>query len=155
MFNMPVTPEDPAPDQQRVLQEIYRWLTLKGRWPTFVQIDKILDRIGIDLQGISATFPRGLSSLGHRMMSDNDELSLLPEALVHCRPDSTDDMDLILRAVWHCEERERSHEPAEGAAMPNVTGQELESALGYPESRLLRVYFILQFDHWVAGSGIT
>ncbi len=155
MFNMPVTPDEPTPDQQRVLLEIYRWLRTNGRWPTFAQIDKILDRSGIQLQDISIDFPKGLSSLGHRWMSDNDELSLQPEALTYCRPESIDDTDLILRTIWHCDQRERSHEPTEGATAPSVSGEELSTVLGFPESRLLRVYYLLQFDYWLCGSGLT
>jgi hypothetical protein len=155
MFNIPITPDEPTHEQQRALREIYNWLRLQGKWPVFAQIDKVLDRAGIQLQDISLEFPRGLSSLGHRWMMDNDELSLQPEALPYCRPESIDDCDLVLRIVWHAIERERAHEPIEGAPMPNVTGAELTRLLGFPESRLLRVYYLLQFDYWLGGSGVT
>jgi hypothetical protein len=144
----------PSPAQVQALREIYRRLVANERWPNFDEVDRALDRVGIDLQEIAHDFPPGLTNLGPRQLTGRDELILHPEALPYCAPDSDDDRQLILRILWLAIEADRAYDPGPGEPdTAPLTTDELSQALGYPETRLFHLYFLLMQDHWFGGGG--
>ncbi len=142
----------PSPAQVQALREIYRRLVANARWPTFDEVDRALDRVGIDLEEIARGFPPGLTNLGPRHLMGQDQLILQPEALPFCSPDSDDDRQLILRIIWLAIEADRSHDPVPGGPdTAKLTGDDLSQALGYPEARLFHLYHLLTGDYWFGG----
>lgn len=147
---------EPSPAQVWTLQEAYRRFAATGRWPSFGELDRALDKQGIDLMEVSQGLSRQLSNLGSLRLSSRDDVILQPEALPYCRPDSQGDMDLILGIIWHATERYSSYDPAPGDPdEPRITGEELSRSLGFPESRLLRLYPLLIREDWTGSTSIS
>jgi hypothetical protein len=148
-------PAELTQQQLALLSAIYAGLQQRGTWPTFYQVDKVLDKVGLNIDDIAATLPRGLTNVSVRPMSTGDEATLTVTGLSFVR-EAVDDTDMFMRILWHSIEAEQAFEPpvdgspAEG---PLVTSEELQQKLGASVEQLKRLYNLLKWEPWTGSGG--
>jgi hypothetical protein len=138
-----------------LLSAIYAGLKQRGTWPTFYQVDKVLDRVGLNIDDVAATLPRGLTNVSVRPLSTGDEATLTVAGLSYVR-EAVDDTDIFMRVLWHSMEAEQSFEPpADGSPVegPLVTSEELQKKLGASAEQLNRLYNLLKWEPWTGSGG--
>jgi hypothetical protein len=142
-----------GPEQIAVLSAIYEGLKQRDNWPSFQFVDKTLDAQGIDAEEVAKTLPPGLSNLGPgQFFRDTEEATLTIAGLYHC-PGTEADLNLILRAVQMAVEIEQSYQPTLDARdRPALRSSQL-LAEGADAAAVQRVYLVIRFEPWSAGSG--
>jgi Protein of unknown function (Hypoth_ymh) len=115
-----------------VIQVVYDHLRERGAWPTFTQVDRVLDRhFGIeDAQAALAALPAEYlpRSWGRAFFSDTDEVRLTLRGVAACA-DSHDDLQLLVSFLSWAAERERT---AEGDDQVVVSSIEFAEQAGLP-----------------------
>lgn len=113
------------------IQEIYALFRSRGRWPSFVVVDRRLDRShDLDAQDVLSRLPRRLlrrSRLNGPFLGD-DEVRLTLAGVAE-DPESADDLERLVALLRWLAERERLHDPDETGQALVVTGGEIAEAL--------------------------
>ncbi len=114
-----VTSADPTQDQVRVLDAAHGYFLEHGTPATFGQLDKLLDRDGVQLRPIAESMPPGLlvpdvSRRGGFFHAD-DELMVTVKGLRHC-DDGLATLDLFPRVLAFMAKREKAFMPTSSQA---------------------------------------
>jgi hypothetical protein len=143
-----------GPEQIALLSAIYGGLKQRDNWPSFQFVDKTLDALGIDAEEVAKTLPPGLSNLGPgQFFRDTEEATLTIAGLYHC-PGTEADLKLIFQAVQIAVEIEQSYQPTLDARdRPALRSSQL-LAQGADAAAVQRVYLVIRFEPWSAGSGL-
>lgn len=123
---------DLSAEELRVIQAVHdAWARSNGQWPTFAEVDKQLDSVGLDAQVlVSRLVPRyiRLESPG-AVPAPADLLKLSVHALA-ALPTKPPIADTFLAAVRYMAARERAHTPMPpDDLMPSITSSELAQFL--------------------------
>lgn len=107
-------PLDPTPVQVRVLDAVHGYFLERGTPATFRQLDKLLDRDGVQLRPVAESMPPGLlmpdvSRRGGFFHAD-DELMVTVDGLRHCA-DGLATLDLLARVLAVLARREKAFMP--------------------------------------------
>ena len=146
---------EPTADQRRLLNVIWQAFRREGNWPSYLGVDQVLDREGLQLRPLVESMPPGLMLPDIQAMSHqwfprtNDELRVQIAGLVYC--DETEaDLGLITRAVRYLADRERAYVlPSLSNPQPLlVSSDELRTDLGLTDGEAERVYALLTTFEW-------
>ena len=114
----------------QVLQAIYDHLRDHGSWPTFAQVDRVLDRrLGIeDAQAVLAQLPSGYlpRSWNRTGYVDNDEVRLTLRGIAACAG-SVPDLQRLVEFLRWAAEKERNYD---GDGQATVTGPDFAERIG-------------------------
>jgi hypothetical protein len=143
----------PGPTHVALLNAIYEGLKQSGKWPPFSYIDRVLDHQGLDTEKVIQLLPPDLSSLGPgRVNNDAEEVSLTIAGLFYCTG-AESDLALILKAIQMATKIEQEHQPTlDPNDRPSMRGEQL-AAMGADEAGIQRVYLLIRYEPWTAGSG--
>lgn len=143
----------PGPSHVALLNAIYEGLKQRGNWPPFSYVDRVLDRQGLDTEKVVKLLPPDLSSLGPgRVNNDAEEVSLTIAGLFYCTG-AESDLALILKAIQKATKIEQEHQPTlDPNDRASIRGEQL-AAMGADEAAIQRVYLLIRFEPWTAGSG--
>jgi hypothetical protein len=143
----------PGPTHVALLNAIYEGLKQRGNWPPFSYVDRVLDRQGLDTEKVIQLLPPDLSSLGPgRVNNDAEEVSLTIAGLFYCTG-AESDLALIFKAIQLATKIEQEHQPTlDPNDRPSMRGDQL-AAMGADEAAIQRVYLLIRYEPWTAGSG--
>jgi hypothetical protein len=144
--------QTPGAEQIALLSAIYEGLKQGGAWPSFQYIDKTLDARQLNIDEVVKALPPDLTSLSpDRGYSDSDEVTLTIAGLYRC-PGAETDLQLILKAIQTAVKLEQEYQPTLDARdKPTLRGNEL--APGLDSATLQRIYLLIRYEPWSAGSG--
>jgi len=143
----------PGPTHVALLNAIYEGLKQSGKWPPFSYVDRVLDRQGLDTEKVIQLLPPDLSSIGPgRVNNDAEEVSLTIAGLSYCTG-AESDLALIFKAIQLAAKIEQEHQPTlDPNDRPSLRGEQL-AAMGAGEAAIQRVYLLIRYEPWTAGSG--
>jgi predicted nucleotide-binding protein len=143
---------------RRALQMVLEALRARGQWPRFAEVDRRLDREGIDLADLLPDLvPGSLHRDGSGVVPQPDERLRLTVAGLNRCDGKEHERDLFLRTLQWIVQRERDYDPAAGQpSEPTVTSNELADALqlaGDSHSNDLAIVFALLNEESELTSG--
>ncbi|MDG4814426.1 hypothetical protein O7628_02735 [Micromonospora sp. WMMD956] len=153
-------------EQSVLLDEVWRFLTTKDRWPTFAELDRRLYREhGLQADAILPALPsglvRGARANGSAPFVDSSEVALTT-AGVHATGRAHREITLFLAVVRYAADLEREYEPPldRPEDRPRLTSAAVARQFNLDEAGcgglLLRVGAILAAERWGwSGSSVS
>lgn len=141
------TPTEPTPHQVRILNEVCDYFLTNGTPPTFRQLDKLLDRNGMQLRPHAESMPSGLlmPDVGRRggFFSPDDELVVTADGLRYCRH-GVELLDLLARVLAFMAQLEKVFMPTSDQRDLVVDDVDVQRDLGLTEPELARAQFLVE-----------
>ncbi|MET8481813.1 hypothetical protein ABZV68_32255 [Streptomyces clavifer] len=135
-IRIPGTEELPSPqtsEQRQLLQVVWDVFAARAEWPTFHQVDRQLDRLGLDAVTALRTLPeelvRGFPDPSRPVPSDDGVLSLTIAGAANCR-DSADVVRYFLALIRVLAETEQRWGFVPSGDKPSLTARTAASRLG-------------------------